>query len=676
MYERVMTKSLLVLASALLFASIAHAEERWSLLSATGKIGTLTSRRTPAASGDTVENDWRVDDNGRGSKIKERIELDGRGLPRRWEIEGKGWFGAPVREAFVVEGATARWTSLDDHGEVAVGKDGALYLANNGTPWTLGMVTRALLRAKGHTRDALPGGTLRLEKIRDVEIGAPKEKVTAWALWGLGLDPSIVLMSGDRFVGTLMPGWVLIDARHEADFPQLTKIAGELSGGLLEAFTAKVAHKVDRPVWLTNVRVFDPIAQRSSPPQSVVVFRDRIVGVRNDAAPKDALVVDCGGGTVLPGLFDAHAHLWDWGGAQHIAAGVTFARDPGNDNDTVLALTDSVDRGAVIGPRAKRSGFLEGKSPFSASGGFTVATLEDATDKVRWYADHGFSGIKIYNSMNPAFVKPIAAEAHRLGLRVSGHVPAFMSVEQAVRDGYDEIHHINMILLSFLIDVKKDDTRTPFRFTALGERTAGLDLQRADVQALVRLLKERKVTVDPTMTAFSGLLLSRPGQVAPADAGWLSHAPVSLQRSRKTAVLDVKPEQYATYDKSWAKIEETLRMLYAAGIPLVPGTDDLAGFILHSELEAWVKAGIPAPAALSAATIGGARLLGWDQQLGTLEPGKLADLYVVDGDPTTDITALRRGKLVMKGGVMYFPDEIYQALGVKPFVTRATIAAR
>ena len=89
---------------------------------------------------------------------------------------------------------------------------------------------------------------------------------------------------------------------------------------------------------------------------------------------------------------------------------------------------------------------------------------------MRWYAAHGFWGVKIYNSMNPDFVKPIADEAHRLGLHVSGHVPAFMSSERAIRDGYDEIHHINQLVLSFIIDPLKDDTRTPFRFTAIGER--------------------------------------------------------------------------------------------------------------------------------------------------------------------------------------------------------------
>jgi imidazolonepropionase-like amidohydrolase len=114
-------------------------------------------------------------------------------------------------------------------------------------------------------------------------------------------------------------------------------------------------------------------------------------------------------------------------------------------------------------------------------------------------------------------------------------------------------------------------------------------------------------------------------------------------------------------------------MLYEKGIELVPGTDDIAGMVLHSELEAWVKAGIPAAAVLSMATLGGAPFLGIDGQQGSIAPGKLADLYLVNGDPTQNIGAIRRGRLVVKGGNVYYPDEIHDALGIEPFEGRAAM---
>jgi len=658
------------LSIALLLSTTASAAPlRFTVVTSSGPIATLTVTQN----GNQLDDVWRADDNGRGSKLDEHIQLGPGGLPVSWDVAGKGWYGAPVKEHFAVEGGKARWTSLDGSGE-ADAKD-ALYLANDSTPYATQIYLQVLLAAKDHRHAVVPGGTLRAERLHDVTIGSGKTKevVTAWTLWGFGVGPSFVLVRKDRLVASLSPGWVFVEDAHKGEFDALSKLAADLSGEVLRALTAKVTHRVDGPLWLTGVRVFDSATGKVGAPTNVGVFRDSIVYVGPNAPPPDATLVDGAGGTLLPGLFDSHDHYGDWAGPLHLACGVTFGRDPGNDNDSILRLEQRVHSGEFLGPRLKKSGFLEGKSPFSAHTGFIVDSVEEAKTKVRWYADHGFWGIKIYNSMNPDLVKPIAEEAHRLGLHVSGHVPAFMSSERAVRDGYDEINHINQLMLSFIIDPLKDDTRTPFRFTALGERMAKLDLKSEPVQRMVKLMQQKKTTLDPTLATFSELLLTRPGTASPCDANWLDHMPQSVQRGRRTASLDVKTEQYPTYDASWKRLEETLLMLHRAGIPLVPGTDDMPGFMLHSELEAWVKAGIPAGDALRAATLGGARFLGLDAQLGSVTPGKLADLYLVDGDPTVDIRAIRKGRLVLAGGAAYYPDELDAAIDIQPFAPRAPL---
>jgi imidazolonepropionase-like amidohydrolase len=429
-------------------------------------------------------------------------------------------------------------------------------------------------------------------------------------------------------------------------------------------------------VYLRNVRVFDSAGGRLGPPTTVVVYGERIAAVRPDAVPPDgATAIDGQGGALLPGLHDLHAHMWAWAGPLHLAAGVTSVRDPGNDNDALLALTADVDAGLVPGPRIARSGFLEGKSPFSASGGFTVASVEEGIEKIRWYADRGFSALKLYNSTRPEWVRPLAAEAHRLGLRVHGHVPAFMTAEQAIRDGYDEITHVNQLLLGLVIG-PEEDTRTPFRFTALGERVGRLDLRGEPFQRLLRLMKERGTVHDPTVACFDELLEGRPGRASPSDSGWIEHVPAPLQRARKVAGVDVKPEQYPAYLASWRKLLEVLRVLDAEGIRLVPGTDTIVpGMTLHSELLDYGLAGIPPGRVLQIATIQSAQVLGRDGEEGSVAPGKLADLLLVDGDPTADLAAIRRVRLVMKGGAVYFPDEIHRALGVEPFATRPPIVA-
>ncbi|MBA3556172.1 MAG: amidohydrolase family protein, partial [Gemmatimonadales bacterium] len=118
--------------------------------------------------------------------------------------------------------------------------------------------------------------------------------------------------------------------------------------------------------------------------------------------------------------------------------------------------------------------------------------------------------------------------------------------------------------------------------------------------------------------------------------------------------------------------------LYRAGVPLVAGTDDVAGFTLQRELELYVQAGLTPAQALQIATWNGAQYSGVLGDRGSIEPGKLADLVLIDGDPTADITALRRVALVIKGTRAYYPSEIYEALGIKPFAepVRVQRAAR
>ncbi|MGB9105771.1 MAG: amidohydrolase family protein, partial [Terriglobales bacterium] len=106
--------------------------------------------------------------------------------------------------------------------------------------------------------------------------------------------------------------------------------------------------------------------------------------------------------------------------------------------------------------------------------------------------------------------------------------------------------------------------------------------------------------------------------------------------------------------------------LYRAGIPIEAGTDSLAGFSLHRELELYVEAGIPAPAVLQLATLGAARIMKRDRDLGSIAPGKLADVILVDGDPAASISDIRRVSTVIKDGVIYNAAELDRALGVTP----------
>jgi imidazolonepropionase-like amidohydrolase len=187
-------------------------------------------------------------------------------------------------------------------------------------------------------------------------------------------------------------------------------------------------------------------------------------------------------------------------------------------------------------------------------------------------------------------------------------------------------------------------------------------------------MKEHHVTLDPTIVTIERLMLSRAGAVAEGDAPYLDHAPIGYQRYRRRSFVEFKsPEHERGYVESFERLMQTLRMLYDAGIRLVPGTDDGTGFTVHRELELYVKAGIPPARVLSLATLGCEQYLGRDQELGSIVPGKLADFILIEGDPVRDISAIRRARLVMKNDSLYFPAQLYEAVGIKPFTAAPAV---
>jgi imidazolonepropionase-like amidohydrolase len=151
--------------------------------------------------------------------------------------------------------------------------------------------------------------------------------------------------------------------------------------------------------------------------------------------------------------------------------------------------------------------------------------------------------------------------------------------------------------------------------------------------------------------------------------------PIGYQRYRKRSYVSFKDDgERARYDKAFAKVVETLALLHKEGIRLWPGTDDTTGFTVHRELELYVTAGMTPAEALRVATFDCDQYLTRDQQYGSLQRGKRADFILVPGDPTQDISAVRQIELVMKDGVIYYPREIYEELGIKPFAPRPPLS--
>jgi len=218
----------------------------------------------------------------------------------------------------------------------------------------------------------------------------------------------------------------------------------------------------------------------------------------------------------MPGLWDNHQHFSENDGALDLANGVTSARDMANDTETFLQRVARFDNGTELGPRVLKAGIIDGTGEFAGPTKMRVDSVEQAIKDVDWYADHDYAQIKIYSSIKPELVPIIADHAHARGLRVSGHVPAFMSAREFVDGGADEIQHLNFIVLNFLFPEVKE-TRNRDRFTKVAERAREFTPDKSEVGEFINFLKDHHTVLDPTINIFEALFCGDPGAITP---GW------------------------------------------------------------------------------------------------------------------------------------------------------------
>jgi imidazolonepropionase-like amidohydrolase len=615
-----------------------------------------------------IDSTFEFNDRGRGPKIEAHYIVAADGSPLRTDITGNDYLKAPVDEHFSVEAGVGHWKSTSENGHApALG----FYVSNNGPPVELALLVGALVKAKDAPVRLFPAGEARLERMKDVTVESRGQKVhvTEFAITGLSFEPQTVWLDDDWHVFGLPGKWfAFLREGWEDTNDQLYALDRKARDERYARLEHELARHPDHPVAVEHVRLFDSEQATIREDQTVVVQGERIMMAGPLAAvsvPKDAEIVDGTGKTLLPGLFDMHAHAQAGDGILDIASGVTTVRDMGNDIDELRHLQDQWDNGTAIGPRVWKAGFIDGHGPFQAPTGLYADTAAEAQAAVNRYAELGYVQIKLYSSLNPEFVPGIVKTAHARGLRVSGHIPNGMIASQFVEDGADEIQHINFIFLNFLAG-KVKDTRTPDRFTAVGANAAKLDLQSKEVNDFMALLLQHHTTVDVTLATFEGMFKGRPGKVSPDFAPVLNRLPAQVQRGAYTGGLPVTEENDQLYKDSYQAMLRMTKRMYDAGIPILAGTDSTAGIMLHRELELEVEAGIPPAKALQIATFNAARLLNQEKDLGSIAPGKRADLVLVEGNPAEHISDIRRCRLVMKNGTLYKSADLYSAAGIKP----------
>lgn len=616
----------------------------------------------------TVTGDYEFNDRGRGPKISARFVLGANGWPARIDITGVDYLKAPVDEHFAAANNEAHWKSTSEHGDSAAT---GFYISNNGSAAETAFLVGALLRSKDAHVNLLPAGEAGLIRVAEatVESHGEKRHVTEYAVTGLAFTPETVWLDDEgHFFATPGKWFALMRSGWEDTNQQLYELQLKAEDARFASMARDLARRPAHAVAIRHVSVFDSEKATVREDQTVIIEGERIAAVGaagSVAVPKDAEIIDGSGKMLLPGLFDMHSHSQDLNGPLNIASGVTSIRDMGSDIDELHHLQERWDQGSAIGPRVFKAGFIDGHSPFQAPVGLYADTVEEAVAAVNRYADLGYIQIKVYSSLKPELMPAIIKTAHERGLRVSGHIPNGMIASEFVAEGADEIQHINFIFLNFLAAQVKD-SRTPERFTAVGANAAKLDLDSKPVADFIQLLKDHKTTVDVTLATFEGMFTGRPGVASPDFAPILSRLPAQVQREAYAGGLPASGANDQLYKDSYQAMLNMTKRLYDAGIPILAGTDALAGVMLHRELELEVRAGIPAPQALQIATFNAARLLKQEKELGSIVPGRRADLLLVEGNPARQISDIRRCRVVMKNGTIYESAALYRAMGMRP----------
>jgi imidazolonepropionase-like amidohydrolase len=411
----------------------------------------------------------------------------------------------------------------------------------------------------------------------------------------------------------------------------------------------------------TGATVIDGTGKAPIQDATVVTSDGKIVAVgpsKDVKIPAGAQRIDVTGKYIIPGLWDMHAHYEqvEWGPI-YLAAGVTTVRDVGNEYDFITQVRDAVNSGKALGPHMLLAGIVDGDGPYSIG----VTRVNSPADAQKWvtrYHDSGFQQMKIYSSVKPDNVKAICADAHKVGMTVTGHIPIGMDAYQGVEDGMDMINHIHYIadlLLPKDFDPKK--VKGIDRLKAM----ASIDVDSAAGKQAVAFFKQHGTVIDPTMALMEMTLRSASEPATNTEPGIARVAP----ELREQLINSGLPPEAAAYgEKMRANDLAIIGALHRAGVPIVAGTDQtVPGFSLYREVELYVEAGFTPMEALQAATIVPARAMKVERDSGSLEVGKRADLDVLAANPLEDIHNLRSVRSVLANGVLYDPAPLWESVG-------------
>jgi hypothetical protein len=577
--------------------------------------------------------------------------------------------GDATEDFNVDSSGVAHWKTMVDSGSAPfAGKRYSSY----GGPWLASEKdVEALVAAGDKGVDLLPNGHATISIGQAAQIDGPRglKTVKLAFIRGYGFAPSPVwLDSEDHFFGNA--GIIsLLPEGYENDGPKLKDIQDQATAAMVRDVAHQFLNPANRtPTLVDHVLMFDSIVGRYLPDRAVLIADGKVAAVGpagSIKAPAAATLIDGRGKTLLPGLWDSHQHVGDdWNLLQNVATGMTNYRSPGTTIEDALSIYKRRAAGDLLAPDGKISVIIDRKDPLAAQGALTVSSAAEAIAAVDKIKAAGLWGAKFYTSMKPEWIAPAAAEAHRLGLHVHGHVPAGMRPLDAVRAGYDEVTHINFIMMQAMPQDVVDHSNTAARLEGPAKYGKDVDLDSPAMKAFYAELSKRRTIIDPTLTVWEPLMTSDGSAISPEYAPFVDIAPPAVARGWKISGYPLFGGlSRDDFRKSFAKMVGLVDKLHQAGVRIVAGTDGY-GLELVRELELYQQAGLTNPEALQTATIVPARMTGMDNRTGSVTRGKTADLILVNGDVSKNLGNLRHVDTVFLDGYRLDGEKLREASGL------------
>lgn len=431
-----------------------------------------------------------------------------------------------------------------------------------------------------------------------------------------------------------------------------------------------VAHS-EPTIAITHVRVVDGTGKPAQEDQTVLITNGKITSIGSAVAPANAAIIDGTGKTLMPGLVGMHDHMYypaprvnpaakEAMYPEHVssfpklylAGGVTSIRTTGSvETYTDLALKKAIDTGKEPGPKLHITGpYLEGKGAYTL-GMHELRDAQDATDTVNYWISEGATTFKAYMHITHAELAAAIKAAHAKHLTITGHLCS-IGFKEAADLGIDDLEH-GLVVDTEFTPGKKPDECPPIQ--PARDALAKLTVQSPEIQSLIAYLVQHHVAVTSTLPVFETFV---PGR-APNDARVLD----AMLPEARDEYLKQRERIAAQKDSVWFKLfkleEDFEREFVRKAGTLLAGLDPtgfggvIAGYGDQREVELLVEAGFTPIEAIQIATLNGARFLGEEKQVGSIENGKAADLVLVKGDPSQNIKDIENVELVFKDGVAF-----------------------